>query len=51
MLTMQNTTAKLMERIEARKLAQDPEMRNTLRSNKVEHRAGKATWEYAARFV
>ena len=50
-LTMQNTTGKLMERILARKLAQDLERRNVLPSNQGGYRAGKTTWENAARFA
>ena len=49
-LTMQNTTGKLMERIVARKLAQDLERRNVLPPNQGGYRAGKTTWENAARF-
>ena len=50
-LTMQNTTGKLMERIVARKLAQDLERRNVLPSNQGGYSAGKNTWENAARFA
>ena len=50
-LTMQNTTGKLMERIVARKLAQDLEIRNVLPQNQGGCRAGKTTWENAARFA
>ena len=50
-LTMQNTTGKLMERIVARKLAQDLERRNVLPPNQGGYRAGKTTWENAARFA
>ena len=50
-LTMQNTTGKLMERIVARKLTQDLERRNVLPSNQGGYRAGKTTWENAARFA
>ena len=50
-LTMQNTTGKLMERIVARKLAQDLERRNVLPPNQGGYRAGKSTWENAARFA
>ena len=50
-LTMQNTTGKLMERIVARKLAQDLERRNVLPPNQRGYRAGKTTWENAARFA
>ena len=48
---MQNTTGKLMERILARKLAHDLERRNVLPTNQGGYRAGKATWENAARFT
>ena len=48
---MQNTTGKLMERIVARKLAQDLERRNVLTPNQGGCRAGKSTWENAARFA
>ena len=48
---MQNTTGKLMERIVARKLAQDPEKINVLLPNERGYRAGKNTWENAARFA
>ena len=48
---MQNTTGKLMERIVARKLAQDLERRNVLPSNQGGYRAGKTTWENTARFA
>ena len=44
-LTMQNTTGKLMERIVARKLAQDLERRNVLPPNQGGYRAGKNTRE------
>ena len=50
-LTMQNTMGKLMERIVARKLAQDLERRNVLPPNQGGYRAGKTTWENAARFA
>ena len=50
-LTMQNTMGKLMERIVARKLAQDLERRNVLPPNQGGYRAGKSTWENAARFA
>ena len=50
-LTMQNTTGKLMERIVARKLAQDLERRNVLPQTQGGYRAGKSTWENAARFA
>ena len=50
-LTMQNTTGKLMERIVARKLAQDLERRYVLPPNQGGYRAGKSTWENAARFA
>ena len=50
-LTMQNTTGKLMERIVARKLVQDLERRNVLPANQGGYRAGKSTWENAARFA
>ena len=50
-LTMQNTTGKLVEWILARKLAQDLERRNVLPSNQGGYRAGKTTWENAARFA
>ena len=50
-LTMHNTTGKLMERIVARKLAQDLERRNVLPPNQGGYRAGKSTWENAARFA
>ena len=49
--TMQNTTGKLMERIVARKLAQDLDRRNVLPPNQAGYRAGKSTWENAARFA
>ena len=48
---MQNTTGKLMERIVARKLARDLERRNVLPPNQGGYRAGKTTWENAARFA
>ena len=48
---MQNTTGMLMERIVARKLAQDLERRNVLSPNQGGYRAGKNTWENAARFA
>ena len=48
-LTMQNTTGKLMERSVARKLAQDLERRNVLPPNQGGYRAGKTTWENAGR--
>ena len=48
---MQNTTGKLMERIVARKLAQDLERRNVLPLNQEGYRAGKTTCENAARFA
>ena len=48
---MQNTTGKLMERIVARKLAEDLETRNILPPNQGGYRAGKSTWENAARFA
>ena len=51
---MQNTTGKLMERIVARKLAQDLERRNVLPPpppNQGGYRAGISTWENAARFA
>ena len=50
-LTMQNSTGKLMERIVARKLAQDLERRNVLSPNQRGYRAGKTTWENAAGFA
>ena len=50
-LTMQNTTGKLMERIVARKLAQNLERRNVLPPNQGGYRAGKNTWENTARFA
>ena len=61
-LTMQNTTGKLMEWIVAKKLAQDLERRNVLPpssppppppapSNQGGYRTGKSTWENAARFA
>ena len=50
-LTMQNTMGKLMERIVSRKLAQDLERRNVLPPNQGGYRAGKTTWENAARFA
>ena len=50
-LKMQNTTGKLMERIVARKLAQDLERRNVLPPNQGGYGAGKTTWENAARFA
>ena len=50
-LTLQNTTGKLMERIVARKLAQGLERRNVLLPNQGGYRAGKNTWENAARFA
>ena len=42
-LTTQNTMGKLMERIVARKLAQDLERRNVLPPNQGGYRAGKST--------
>ena len=48
---MQNITGKLMERIVARKLAQDLERRNILPPNQGGYRARKSTWENAARFA
>ena len=48
---MQNTTGNLMERIVARKLPQDLERRNVLPPNQGGYRAGKTTWENAARFA
>ena len=50
-LTMQNIMGKLMEWIVARKLAQDLERRNALPPNQGGYRAGKTTWENAARFA
>ena len=50
-LTMQNTMGKLMKRIVARKLAQDFERRNLLPRNQGGYRAGKTSWENAARFA
>ena len=50
-LTMQNTTGKLMEQSVARKLAQDLERRNVLLPNQGGYRGGKTTWENTARFV
>ena len=50
-LTMQNTTGKLMGRMAVWKLAQDLERRNVLPPNQGGYRAGKSTWENAARFV
>ena len=50
-LTLQNTTGKLMERIVAIKLAQDLERRNVLPPNQGGYQAGKTTWENAARFA
>ena len=49
--TMQNTTGKPMERIVARKLAQDLERRNVFFSNQGGCTAGKTTLENAARFA
>ena len=40
-----------MERIVARKLAQDLERKNALPSNQEGYRAGQNTWENTARFV
>ena len=40
-LTMQNTTGKLMERIVIKKLAQDLKRRNVLPQNQEGHRAGE----------
>ena len=40
-----------MERIVARKLAQDLERRNVLPPNQGGYRVGKITWEYATRFA
>ena len=48
---MQNTTGKLMERVVARKLAEDLERRNVLPPNQEGYRAGQTTWENAARFA
>ena len=48
---MQNTTGKLVERIVAWKLAQDLERRNVLPLDLGGYRAGKNTWENAARFA
>ena len=48
---MQNATGMLMERIVARKLAQDLEGRNVLSPSQGEHRAEKATWENDSRFA
>ena len=48
-LTTQNTTGMLTERIMARKLAHDLERRNVLPTNQGGYRSGKATWENAAR--
>ena len=48
---MQNTTRKLMERIVARKLAQDLERRNVLPPYQGGYRAGKTSWEKTARFA
>ena len=50
-VTMQNATGKLMERTVARKLARDLERRTVLLVNQVGYRAGKPTWENAARFA
>ena len=47
-LIMQNTTGKLMERIVARKLAQDGETYFPLDQGR--YRAEKNTWENSARF-
>ena len=49
-LTMHNTTGKLIEWIVARKLAQDLERRNVLPPNQGGYK-GKASWENAARFA
>ena len=48
---MQNTTGKLMGRMVVRKLAQDLGRRNVLLPNQGGYRAGKTTWENAARFA
>ena len=48
---MQNTTVKLMERIVARKLAQDFKRSNVLPPNQRGYRTGKNTWENAASFA
>ena len=50
-LTMQNTTGKLMERTVARKLALDLERRNVLPPNQGGYQAGKTTWGNAVRFA
>ena len=48
---MQNTTGKPMERIVARKLAQDLQRRNVLPPNQGGYRAGDTTRENTARFA
>ena len=50
-LTMQNTTGKLMEWNVARKLAQDLERINVLPPNQGGYKVGITSWENAARFV
>ena len=50
-LTMHNTTGKLMEQIVARKLTQDLKRRNIFPPNQRGYRAGKTTWENTARFT
>ena len=50
-LTMQNSTGKLMGWIVARKLAHGLERRNVLPPNQGGYRAGKPTWENPARFA
>ena len=50
-LTIQNITGKLTERIVARKLGQDLDRRNVLPPNRGGYRARKTTWGNAARFV
>ena len=50
-LTMQNTTGKLMGRIVARKLGQGLGRRNALLPDQGGHRAGQTIWQNAAIFA
>ena len=50
-LTMQNTTGKLMKRIVAKKLPRDLERRNFLPPNQGGYTTGKSTYKNAARFA
>ena len=50
-LTLQKTAAKLMELFVIMKLAQNLGRRNILKKKQGGYRAGKATWDNAARFV